>query len=103
MKTLGTSDKNNIVRSTMNNALVRRAMLVITVVCCALPVLAGSKKHSTGVHVVISGRPQPGDAQPGDVQPGDAQIDKTSAIASAIWGTKTDAAGAEAIAVCGAV
>jgi hypothetical protein len=53
----------NIIRFvTMNNATIRRAMLALAMVCCALPVSAGSPKHSadldatTGgnVHVVIS-------------------------------------------------
>ncbi len=82
MKTLGTSDKNDIVRSTMNNALVRRAMLVITVVCWLAAGIGGQQEA---------------------FRPGYAQIHKTSAIASAIWGTKTDGAGGEPIAVYGAV
>jgi hypothetical protein len=66
MKGLESSDMKTTDRSTMYKAGIRRATLVIALICCALPVLGADRKHSadlegvTGdVHVIISYREKP--------------------------------------------
>ena len=68
MKGLESSDMKTTVRSTMHNDGIRRAMLVVAVICCSLPVFGADRKHSadlegvTGdVHVIFAYSEKPND------------------------------------------
>jgi hypothetical protein len=86
MKTLGTTDMYDVNRSIMNPAPVRRAMLVITMFFCSLPLSAAGKWSSVDRDAIATAK-DARVASPSLPRAGHAQSDRITASASAIWGT----------------